>query len=74
MRLECNDGTVIYEQSEILKETKSFYEQLYKKSSVNTITDLHDELYNENIPKLSNLESESLEGNITIKEASNTLK
>ena len=72
-RLECNDGTVIYEQSEILKETKSFYEQLYKKSSVNTITDLHDELYNENIPKLSNLESESLEGNITIKEASNTL-
>ena len=72
-RLENNEGRVIHEQSEILRETKSFYEQLYRKTEVNGSFDFINELNFQDIPKLSHTESDSLEGEITLEEASKTL-
>ena len=73
-RLENTEGRVIYEQSEILGETKTFYEKLYKKTAVNSNVDFNnDSSLFKDIPKLSYSESESIEGEITIEEASTTL-
>jgi hypothetical protein len=74
--LECNDGKSIHDQWEILQETKTFHELLYilkKTHNLDTTIDLHNEIGNEDVPKLSNIESASVEGIITIEEASKTL-
>ena len=74
-QLELGNGDKIYDQSQILIETKNFYENLYKCNLNSVDFDLENELSCDtcSIPKLSEIESESLEGEITFTEASNTL-
>ena len=62
-KLEMPDGSVISNQDDILKQTQHFYENLY----ANKDDDLQDvnldtEFSSINIPKLTNLESNALEG------------
>ena len=72
--LELEDGSNIIDQDEILKETKNFYEKLYK-SRDDTLEDIDlDEYMKENeVLKLSNEQAGSIEGLLTFKEISNTL-
>lgn len=72
--LEQEDGNKITDQDEILKETKKFYEQLYK-SRDDTLEDIDLEEYmKENeVLKLSNNQASNIEGILTYKEISNTL-
>ena len=67
MELEKTDGTIITDTSDIINETKLFYEKLYRKQDVTPIdlTDLFSDLY---VPKLTYEESLNLEGEITIDE------
>ena len=68
-----NDGTKTKDQNEIINETKTFYENLYKEKPVKPI-DLDTVLPFEDIPKLSENQKQELEGQITIEEALNSLK
>ena len=69
--LEKEDGSIIYEQDELLDETKQFYETLYHKRDTLSI-DL-DVLVNYQ-KKLTDNVKESLEGLITYREAGESLK
>ena len=71
-----DNGEEICNQNEILEEIQNFYKTLYSKSekSVHNNVDLNEYLKNIDVPKLSKLEAESLEGHITYTEASQTLK
>ena len=69
--LEKDDGTVIYEQNELLEETKQFYKNLYEKRHMNII-DI-DVLVNHQ-KKLSDIQRDSIEGNITFREAADALR
>ena len=69
--LEKENGEIIYDQNDIISETKSFYQNLYEKRDINQV-DL-DTLIN-NQRKLTDVEKESLEGLITYQEASESLK
>ena len=74
-KIEMNDGTVITDQNEILRETRHFYETLYSSRDDNLIEiDLETEFRNVNMPKLSKSDSDSLEGLLSIEEASFALK
>ena len=72
--LEQEDGTKIRDQEEILKETKQFYENLYKSrdDSLEDI-DLEDYMKDYEVMKLSNDQANNIEGILTYKEISNTL-
>ncbi|MCG7891057.1 MAG: hypothetical protein N0C80_12455, partial [Candidatus Thiodiazotropha endolucinida] len=72
--LEQEDGTKITKQEDILKETKTFYEQLYK-SKDKTLEDIELENYMKfnKITKLDNEQANSIEGALTYKEISTTL-
>lgn len=72
--LEQEDGTKITDQDEILKETKMFYENLYK-SRDDTLDDIDLEEYmKENeVSKLNNEQAIKIEGMLTYEEISNTL-
>ena len=70
--LDLDNGETIFDQSRILSETKMFYENLYK-NRINNDVYLENDLVQYNFPTLSTKESESLEGEITLAEASNTL-
>ena len=74
-KLERKDGKVITDQFEILNDAKMFYEDLYSNKD-NNLTDIDlDSLFiNTNIRKLNTEESNKLEGLLTYKEASLTLK
>ena len=72
-KLELDSGEVIYDQTKILTETKSFYTKLYENKLDNVNFGLNNELIYADIPKLSETESDSLEGEITFSEASKTL-
>ena len=68
------DGKVINNQYEILAEAKQFYENLYTSKDDNLEEiNLNHELAGLNIPKLSNDESNALEGLITYEQAKYTL-
>ena len=69
--LQREDGSIIYEQDELLEETKQFYKKLYDKRQVNSI-DL-DVLVNYQ-KKLSDIQRESIEGLISFKEAADALR
>lgn len=72
--VEREDGSHTSSQVEILNETKTFYEKLYKRrESYESIT-IHEQLNNHDVPKLSNEESNALEGKITSAEVLNFLK
>ena len=75
--LKKNDGEIISDQSEILRETMQFYKKLYSKKDRNS-TDLEALLSNHNVPRLCESDKNELEGLITypellycIKKASN---
>jgi len=74
--VQKENGDIISDQKEILKEAKFFYQELYsyKDSETGINRDLNIELNNYKVPKLSVMDSEGLEGLITYTEASNTLK
>ena len=55
----------------MIKETKDFYEQLYKKKTVN---DVNIEDIVTNLPKLNEEKAKTLEGPITYEEAAVALK
>ena len=69
--LEKENGDIIYEQKEIMEETKIFYQNLYEKRDVDTI-DLVNFVHNQT--KLSDDEKNVLEGKITFEEAGAALK
>ena len=72
-RLETGEET-ISDQGKILKETKNFYENLYKENHDLTDVNLDLELRDFDVPKLSDKEKDSLEGLITYPEATNFLR
>ncbi|KAK3088083.1 hypothetical protein FSP39_014464 [Pinctada imbricata] len=73
-KIEEDNGNIISEQHEILEATKKFYENLYssREHDIEDI-DLNAELNFNDIKKLTEEESEKLEGTISLKEASQTL-
>lgn len=73
-QIEKEDGSMIVEQNEILKETEIFYKNLYenKDDSLDTV-DLDDLMKDTEIPTLTNEEAESIEGLLTYKEISEVL-
>lgn len=73
--IEKDNGQLITDQKEILNETKNYYEDLFssKESSLNDI-DLNNYMQDIHIPNLNREESEELEGMLTLKEASRTLR
>ena len=70
-KLIDKDGNVITNNKDILKEVSGFYETLYKEKTVEDgeIADLVNDLAH-----LSNDEANTLEGEITLNEASQVLK
>ena len=69
--LEKENGDVIYEQDDLVEETKVFYKNLYKKQDINRMN--LDNLVQRQ-KKLTNIEKESLEGQIHYFEAMEALK
>ena len=73
-KIELNNGTVITDQKDILKETKCFYQNLYSAPMVHSDINITEALSTFNFYKLTNEESQTLEGEITYLEALNVLK
>ena len=75
-KIERDDGKTITKQFYILKETKVFYEELYKFREGNRckVSDLETDLKDLNFNKLSFDEQLSLEGEINVNEASKVLQ
>ena len=73
--IEQENGEHITNQKEILNEASKYYENLYS-SRENSLNDINLNIYMQNInmPKLNEQEATELEGEITLKEASLTLK
>ena len=69
-----NDGTEYSETKEILKCQQKFYENLYSDISNDVDGNPIEDIVGENENKLSNDESQKLEGNIKLGELSNSLK
>ncbi|MEW8544166.1 MAG: endonuclease/exonuclease/phosphatase family protein, partial [Candidatus Thiodiazotropha sp.] len=74
-KLNSSNGEIIHDQFQILDEAKTFYSNLYKNSDTE-LQDMLSETYlqDNTIPKLNNKESNTLEGDITLEEASITLR
>lgn len=71
--VEREDGSHTTSEVEILNGTKTFYEKLYKRrESYESIT-IQEKLNSYDVPKLSNEESNALEGKITSAEVLNFL-
>lgn len=71
-RLIKNDGTVITDSDNIMQEVVYFYQSLYEKKTVEEV-DINDLVHNK-LKYLSKIESDSLEGLITLEEAGRALK
>ena len=71
--IQREDGTFIYEPENILKEANCFYKTLYSEQPT-TNPDLKNEFKNDELPKLTNLEADMLEGILSLQEVSLTLK
>ena len=73
-KVQQENGNVITTQEEILKEVKHFYSNLY--APLNSKTDINDQdiLNNLQHPVLTDIESSSLEGEITADEISKVLR
>ena len=69
-----DENVIVYDQKEILKQIKQFYGKLYKKQDCLKKVNLSTEIpYNE-IPKLTENQKQSLEGEISLPELTSTLK
>ena len=73
-KLIAGDGTIIESQKEILNEAKCFYEKLYKKKDCIRNVNLSRELPFQGIPKLTEDQKKSLEGDISLTELTAALK
>lgn len=71
LKLNKQDGSVCTDTKEIRKEVTNFYENLYLNR---VVEDWKMEELVEHIPKLNDLEKQSLEGQITLEEAGLALK
>ena len=69
--IQKDDGDIMHDSNLITQEIKTFYENLYT-SRENNI--LHCNIDNINTPTLSQEESDSLEGPITLQEALSSIK
>ena len=73
--LEKSNGTIINEQATVLREVKTFYENLYSSTDAELIdVDLKHVLSNAVIKKISQDESSLLEGILTYQEVTKALK
>ena len=72
-KLETENGELIHNQQDILKETKMFYKKLYESRDLND-TDIDIDIDISYQTKLDNDQQEKLTGYITYKEAGETLK
>lgn len=72
-KIEKDDGSVIFDQMEILHETKCFYENLYKKRDCTVEENIHEKLKEVHCPKLSPKEAMALEGPLNESEILNFL-
>ena len=74
-KVELGNGTIIYNQSEILEHVRLFYEELYCKNEADlTQKDLEDLLDKSNVNKLQLKISKTLDENISEKEVLEVLK
>jgi len=71
--LTTQAGQHLHTQEEILSETKRHYQNLYKSNATEEVS-LNELLSNMSVPKLSDQEQESIEGNLTYSEMLNSLK
>ena len=69
--IERDDGVIIYNQTEILSEVQTYYKSLYRYKNISNVS-LEECLLD--APKLSDLDSKSIEGVITVSEAAAALK
>lgn len=69
--IQKDDGNIIHDSNLITQEVKTFYENLYASRENNII---HCNIDNINSPTLSQEESDSLEGPITLQEALSSIK
>ena len=65
---------VVDDQKEILKQTKQFYEKLYKTQDCLKKVNLSTEISYNDIPKLNENQKQSLEGEISLPELTSALK
>ena len=72
--LEKQDGQILTEQSDILNEVKSFYEHLFSKSANTSDLELANLLENSTYPKLSTVESDRLECELSLPEISKAVQ
>ena len=74
-KIEKQDGTIVTEHDDIVKETKYFYEHLYKQEEQINDVNLEEIIQEqESIPKLTEEQCKSLEGKISKDEVLSTLK
>lgn len=71
--LTTTNGVLLKTQDEILAETKKHYKSLYTARETENVS-ITELLQNENIPKLTPLETQKIEGNLTYTEMLNSLK
>ena len=69
-KLDTGDGRILEKTDEMLQETKMFYKNLYTEKTVSNV-DLNEYCA---VPKLTEEEAQSLEGLITLEEATHALK
>ena len=73
-RIELDNGKVITDQTQILEETKLFYQNLYSRRDCQTDDDFTENITCINFNKLSNEEAHTLEREINYSEALKFLK
>ena len=75
LKLEKEDGKILTEQRDILKETETFYNHLYSNTdSTLDNVDLDEYIGNNSINKLTKDQADKLEEILTLTEISSTLK
>jgi mannosylglycoprotein endo-beta-mannosidase len=72
--LVIDENVVVDDQKEILKQTKQFYEKLYKKQDCLKKVNLSTEIPYNDIPKLTENQKQSLEREISLPELTSALK
>ena len=73
-KIQTDDGNIIQEQQDILKEIKHFYSDLYKGKERSQETDYQEILNTLDHPILTQLERSKIEGEITEDEIAHVLK
>ena len=68
--MQLADGKTITDSKSILQESRDFYQRLYNSCSTKS-NSIQDEIFLENVPKLSEEEKKSREGLLTTEECSN---